>query len=172
MKKISLQSLTISSFTLSIAIFWKRRLPAIRVLSRSYTVFRKFTTGKWRQASFQPAFKLYDVLEFPYEPCFHSYRNIIRYIEKWDPQCKYILSTWDYLAEYFVKTDFIHLFEIFYRVLRSKDCVSTKIWPMLRNWQNRSEHCLLPYFSKIKNMVDPFFHSHAQSCCAECLVII
>lgn len=32
--------------------FWKRRLPAIRVLSISHTIFMKFTTGKSRQASF------------------------------------------------------------------------------------------------------------------------
>ena len=33
------------------------------------------------------------------------------------------------LAEYFVKTDFIHFFEIVYRVLRSKYYIFNKIWP-------------------------------------------
>ena len=41
----------------------KRCLPAIPVLSTSHALFMKFTMGKSRQASFQPAFKLCDFLE-------------------------------------------------------------------------------------------------------------
>ena len=58
---------------------------------------------KWEK----PAFKFSDVLEYLNESRFHSCRTVVHYIEKWNPQSKYISSTSDYLAEYFVKTDFI-----------------------------------------------------------------
>ena len=47
--------------------------------------------------------------------------------QKWNPQSKYILSTWDCLTEYFLKIDFIQLFEIFYRVLSSIYYIFSKI---------------------------------------------
>ena len=55
-KKISLQSLIISSF--KHCHFWKRRLQAIRVLSTSHDVFIKFTTKKSKQASFQIVWRI------------------------------------------------------------------------------------------------------------------
>ena len=114
-------------------------LPAICILSTNHAVLMKFIMGKSRQASFQSAFKLCDVLEWPNESQFHRYRTIIHIIEKWNPQRKYILSTSDYLAEYFLRTDFIHLFAIVYRVLRSKFFIFSKAWCMLRYWHMPSE---------------------------------
>ena len=114
-------------------------IPAICILSSSHAVLMKFIMGKLRQASFQSAFKLCDVLGWPHESQFDRYRTIIHNIEKWNPQRKYILSTSDYLAEYFLKTDFIHLFEIFYRVLQSEYFIFSKTWSLLRHWHLPSE---------------------------------
>ena len=44
-----------------------------------------------------------------------------------------------YLADYFVKTDFISLFEIFYKVLWLKYCIFSMIRPVLRHWHMSSE---------------------------------
>ena len=96
-------------------------MPANRVFSTSHAVFYEITITKSRQASFHPAFKECDVL-MPKGIPLHSYRTIIHYIEKRNRQSKFILSTWDYLRKYFVKTVFIHLFEIFCWVLWSKYC--------------------------------------------------
>ena len=68
--------------------FWKRHLPAIRVLSISYAIFMTFTTRKSRQASFSNYVTCWNT-----QTRFHSYRTIIHYIEKSNPQSKYILST-------------------------------------------------------------------------------
>ena len=38
--------------------FWKRRLPAIRLLSTNHDVFMKFTTRKSKQASFQIVWRI------------------------------------------------------------------------------------------------------------------
>ena len=81
MKKMSLHSVASFSFTLCIVI---SKIGACQQ-SESFpqtTVFMKFTAAKLRQASFQPYFKLCDVLEFTNESRFHSYRTIIYYTEK------------------------------------------------------------------------------------------
>lgn len=72
--------------------FWKRHLPAVHVRSTYHAIFIKFTTGQSRQAGFQAAFKLRDVLEYPTNLVF-SYRIIIHYIEITNFQRKYTLST-------------------------------------------------------------------------------
>ena len=102
MKKISLQSL-IFSFILSIAILKK-------ALASNPHPFHK-PRCLWnlqRENRNKPAFKLCYVLECTNESHFYSCRTIIHYLEKWNPQSKFILSTTlDYLAE------FIDLLEIF-----------------------------------------------------------
>ena len=52
MKKMNSKSLTIFSLNLSTAIFEKRGLPEICVLSTSYTALMKFTMEKLRKAGF------------------------------------------------------------------------------------------------------------------------
>ena len=81
MKKMSLQSVTIFSFTLIIAIIEKSSCQQSTSFLQA-TLFIKLTTRKSRQASFQPAFKLRDVLECPQEFRFHTYRNIKMKSEK------------------------------------------------------------------------------------------
>ena len=67
MKKMSLQSLVISSLTLNIVIF-KKGTVSNCVLSTNHALFMKFTTEK----SSKSAFKLCDILECPNESCFKN----------------------------------------------------------------------------------------------------
>ena len=65
---------------------WNRCLPALHVLSTRHAVWWNLQRENW----VKPAFKLCDVLECPNESCFHSYRNVFQYTEKWNRQSKYI----------------------------------------------------------------------------------
>lgn len=93
--------------------------------------FYEFTMGKSMQASFQSVW----CIGMPKRIRFHSHRGNIHYI----------LSTSDYFAFFFVKTDFVHLLEIIYRVLWSEYCIFSKIGPVLNHWNN---FCNIFFLSK------------------------
>ena len=78
---MSLQSVAVSFFNVSIAIFEKGACQQSASFPQA-TLFMNFATGTSKHASFQPALKLCDVLECPNASGFHSSRTIIHCIEK------------------------------------------------------------------------------------------
>ena len=129
MKEISLKSITISSFTLTIIVLKKRTC-------QESASFPQATQCLWNlkwQNQGKPAFSqpsncvTYWNAQLNPTPMFTELLSIKLKNEILKASSKYILS------EFFGKADFSHLFKVFYRVLWS-DCIFSKIWLMLRYW--------------------------------------
>ena len=107
--------------------FWKRGLPAIHVLSTSHFVFMKFTTGKLRQASFQPAFTLCDILECPNQSRFQLQNYYQLYWKMKSSQQVYFINV-RLFSRIFCKPKYFQnllqggTFKILYFQLRSGPC--------------------------------------------------
>ena len=189
MKKLCFQSLSISSLALPIAIFKKGTCQPICILSTCKNVFMKFTmrkSRKARQASFQivwhngmPKQNLLPQLPLIHYQLLSVIANIHYWKMKSSKQVHFInIRLFDRI---FYKTDFIHLFEIFFGCYDQNTMFSVRsgaCYSIDKRDQNNShndtffQNCGLPHnYLWVENVQDKQNRSgkdkKSEGCCWE-----